>query len=328
MQAVHAPDAYRAQRHDRVRDVLERGFFARAVPALLARSGGGALLDLGCGDGLMGRLAGPSLTRYTGVDFRPPGTGLDGEHVLHDLREGLGPIDVEPYDCYLASFGVASHLRPPQLRRLLAQIARHARPGAIVALEALGLRSLEWPRLWDTQPGAARTLTYRLGADVEVHPWSPRELAALYEEAGVEPLYAVDRSLQAGPKLGEPSYWRGLPTLRAALDALLDGRSDAQPPAPRASSERRPSADEAGVAPPTAEPARDPRATLAAPLGPLPAGSAAAAHHALAQRRRRLLDSRPCRVEHGPALARAIWALERGSGGGLGHGLLAVGRVR
>jgi len=30
----------------------------------------------------------------------------------------------------------------------------------------------------------------------------------------------------------------------------------------------------------------------------------------------------------GPALARAVWALEPTAGRGLGHGLLAVGRVR
>lgn len=61
-------------------------------------------------------------------------------------------------DVYLATFGLASHLEPAALRRLLGQIADHARPGAVVALEALGARSLEWPRLWDTRPGAPRLL--------------------------------------------------------------------------------------------------------------------------------------------------------------------------
>lgn len=298
MQAQHAAEAYRSQSQDRVREVLERGFFAACVPTLLDAAGGGALLDLGCADGLMGRLAGPALTRYAGLDFRAPEAELAGEHVLHDLRDGLGPVGAEPYDCYLATFGVASHLRPAELRRLLADVARHARPGAIVAFEALGLGSLEWPRLWETAPGPPRALRYRLGSDVEVHPWSPRELAALYEEAGIEPLYALDRSVQAGPKLGNARYWSGVPSLRGALEALL---SEADSP--------------------TAA-----RETLSAPLGPLPAGATAAAHHALANRRRELVAAH--RGADRASLAHAIWALERRCGGGFGHGLLAVGRVR
>jgi hypothetical protein len=48
-------------------------------------------------------------------------------------------------------------------------------------------------------------------------------------------------------------------------------------------------------------------------------------HHALAARRRELV--RRGRVR-GRALAQAIWALDPPSGGGYGHGLLVVGRVR
>lgn len=324
MEAQHAAEAYRAQRHDRVRAVLERGFFAERVPALLAATGGGgALLDLGCADGLMGRLAGPALSRYVGVDFRPPEAALAGEHVLHDLRDGLGPVGAEPFDCYLASFGVASHLTPAALERLIGEIARHARRGAVVALEALGLGSLEWPRLWETAPGADRALAYRLGSDVEVHPWSPRELAALYDRAGIEPLHALDRSVQAGPKLGESGYWPGLPPLRTALDALLgEGIAGVAAAAP--------SAHGPDLRPRTAQRLVD---ALTEPLCPLPAGPTAASHHALAQRRRALVAAATGRVDArgdrgGPTLARAIWALERGSSRGLGHGLLAVGRVR
>ena len=65
-------------------------------------------------------------------------------------------------------------------------------------------------------------------------------------------------------------------------------------------------------------------ATLGSWLPPLPAGRAAAVHHALAARRRRLIatwSSDPA------ALARAVWALEPRSGGGFGHGLMVIGRV-
>jgi SAM-dependent methyltransferase len=263
----------------------------RLVPRLLDAAGGGALLDLGCGDGLAGRLGGRGVTRYLGLDLEPSAAALPC--LAHDLREGLGALRASPFDVYLGYFGIASHLRPAELRRLLRDIGRHARPGAVVALEALGLYSLEWPRLWDTAPGAARTLPYRLAEDVPVHPWAPEELFALFDDAGIEPLHALDRTLQGGPKTGEGRYWPGLPNVRAALNELLIGGALL--------------------------------GELTAPLPPLPASAPALVHHALARRREALVQRSR---RHGPALAGAVWRLEPASGTGCGHGLLAVGRVR
>jgi SAM-dependent methyltransferase len=279
---------------DRVREVLEGEFYARLVPRLLRASGGGAVLDLGCGDGLAASFAGEALERYVGVDARP--VPIAGELVLHDLRGGLGPVGRKSFDLYLGTFGVASHLAPAELRRLVIDVARHATPGSIVALEALGLSSLEWPRLWTTASGSARTIPYRLDErELRVHPWAPFELATIYEQAGIDPVHALDRSVQFGPKIGDGRYWPGLPRTRRALDALL--------------------ADSASGA------ARD---ELGAPLGPLPASAASRIHHALARRRRALTRS----TRSSTALARAAWALEPSSGGGYGHGLMLVGRVR
>lgn len=287
------PAAPYASGHDRVRSVLEERFFASLMPRLLRSAPGGALLDLGCGDGLAARLAGPRLERYTGVDLAAPPADFPGAYVPYDLHRGLGPIGEAPFDLYLATFGVASHLDPAALERLLVQIARHARPGAIVALEALGLHSLEWPRLWADRPGRGRTIPYRLAADVHVHPWAPGELAGLYAQAGIRPLCALDRSVQAGPKVGEGRYWPGLPRLRWALDRLLAGEGDA-------------------------------RGELERALPPLPAGAISAAHHRIAALRRRLVAGH----RGAPAeLARAVWSLEPRSGAGLGHGLVVVGRV-
>jgi len=288
--------AYAAQADDQVRARLEAGFYERLVPRLLAQAGGGRLLDLGCGDGLAARLAGPALTEYTGVDFREEAheERSRGERVLHDLGEGCGPVGEAPFDVYLATFGVISHLERAQAERLLGEVAAHARPGSMVALEALGLGSLEWPGLWDTAPGAGRSLPYRLGADVSVHPWSARELWALHREAGLRPVGVLDRSVQAGPKTGEGRYWPGLPPLRRALDDLLAGRVE-----------------------------QAAREVLACPLPPLPAGRPAAAHHALGLSRRRLADGRGGTSS---GLARAVWALEARSGGGFGHGLTVVAR--
>ncbi|MEJ7789264.1 MAG: hypothetical protein WKF29_05210 [Thermoleophilaceae bacterium] len=292
--------AYAAPEHDAVRRALEPAFFARLLPRLLARAGGGRILDLGCGDCLAARLAGPALTGYTGVDHRALEDPVPGNLVHHDLAEGLGPVGREPFDLYLGTFGVASHLGPAELRSLLYDIADHARPGSLVALEALGLHSLEWPGLWDTAPGCARTLNYRLRHDVEVHPWSARELSGLHEAAGIQPLFALDRSAQTGPKTGDAGLWPGVPALRTAMNALLE---------------------DAGAPPGQA------RATLAQPLPPLPAGAAAAVHHSLALRRRDLLEHPDHETMDGVDLAHAIWALEPRSGGGFGHGLTVVGRV-
>lgn len=286
--------AYAFHFRDSVRDTFEQALFARLVPELLSEAGGGRLLDLGCADGLGAELAGDALESYLGVDLAPHTLEPPrGEFLAHDLREGLGPVG-DPHDVYLASFGVASHLTPAELSRLVTDIAAHARPGAIVALEALGLYSLEWPKLWDRGVGEERTLAYQLASDVDVHPWAPGELMALIEQAGLTPLRALDRTVQAGPKLGQGHYWPGLPPIRATLNGLLEG-----------------DADDLEI--------------LAAGLPPLPAHPAAEIHHRLAAKRRRLLP----RVRHRDpeAIARAIWALEPASAGGYGHGLLVVGRV-
>jgi hypothetical protein len=288
-EAVARP--YARQGHDPVRSRFEERRLGRLVPRLLDLSGGGALLDLGCADALAGRLAGERLTRYLGLDLEPSATAP--RSVPWDLRNGLADLGERPFDLYLGYFGIASHLTPQQLRRLLRDVARHARPGAVVALEALGLYSLEWPRLWGTAPGAERLLPYRLAADVVVHPWASGELLALFEGAGIDPLGALDRTLQAGPKTGEGRYWPGLPGVRGGLNELL--RGEAPPP------------------------------SLVAPLPPLPAGLPALVHHTLAARRCELVLGSG---QDGAALADAIWSLEPSSAGGFGHGLLAIGRVR
>jgi SAM-dependent methyltransferase len=285
-----AAASYALQGHDAVRSVFETRWFARLVPRFLREAGGGELLDLGCGGGEAASLAGEGVTRYVGVDLTPP---AGGEFVRHDLRHGLGPVGARPFHLYLGTFGVGSHLAPAELQRLLGQIAAHARPGAIVAIETLGLFSLEWPGLWSSPAGLARTIPYRLAADVAVHPWAPFELAAMLREAGIEPLRGHDRTLQAGPKTGEGRYWPGLPAVRDALNALLAGEPER----------------------------RTPVTELSAPLPPLPAGPAAHIHHRLAARRRALAAERTLTPE-------TVWALEPATGGGFGHGLLLVGRVR
>lgn len=279
-------------RPDPVRETFETAHLTAVLHGLLSRAPGGRVLDLGCGDGLVARLAGERLDAYVGVDLHPP---ADLPAVRADLRDGLAALGRERFDLYVGTFGIASHLAPSELRALVREIAASATAGALVALEALGLYSLEWPRAWDTPPGTARTLPYRLTGVVSVHPWSAAELCSLFEEAGLAFLGALDRSVQAGPKAGDAHYWSGVPPLRAGLAALLAN-------------------DLAGGWP------------LAERLPPLPAHPAAATHHALAEARRALIARR--RALAGPPLARAVWGLEPRTAQGLGHGVLAVGRVR
>jgi hypothetical protein len=286
-----APNPWAHPACDPVRDVLEREWLGRLLNSLLHMAPGARVLDLGSGDGTVRELIGDRAGGYLGVDLFPT-SGMDT--VRHDLRDGLGAAGDEPFDLYVGSFGVASHLAPAELRRLMAEIATSASAGATVAVEALGLFSLEWPALWDSRPGEERTLRYRLAGEVQIHPWSPAELAGLAAECGLRPLATFDRTVQYGPKLGDDGYWPGLPPLRAALRDLLHG-------------------------------SREGGDVIGAALPPLPAHPAARAHHALAARRRRLVE----RLWPGaPAeLARAAWALEPRTGAGIGHGLMLLARA-
>jgi SAM-dependent methyltransferase len=291
--ALRAPSPDRPPYDDEVRRTFESALLGRLLWGI-AQRGRLRVLDLGCGDGLVGRILAGSVEQYVGVDLEPrgPAPAPQCELVRQDLREGLGPLGRRPFDLYVASFGLASHLDPAELAALLREVAAAAAAGAAVVIEALGLFSIEWPGIWDVPPGRARELRYRLGErDGAVHPWSARELAALCEQAGLRPLATRDRTLQAGPKL---DYWPRLPPVREGLAALLDG---------------------------------DPRGAraLVEPLPPLPAHPAARFHHALAVARRALIDRLGA---HDPArLAHAVWALEPSVGAGLGHGVLALARA-
>jgi len=293
LRSVGSVASYAVDHSDPIRRRFEEPLFGRLICKLLRRAGGGRMLDVGCGDGLAARLAGASAAEYVGLDFRPVAV-TEGEFVLHDLRDGLGPVGTAPFDLYFGGFGILSHLDPPALGRLLGDVARHGRPGSVVALEALGLHSLEWPRAWDSAPGGERLLPYRLGGELVVHPWAAPELAAAFALAGIEWLGCRDRTLQAGPKVGDSRYWPGVPKLRDALATLAQGDSD-------------------GID------------VLGEPLPPLPAHPAAIFHHTLAANRHKLLSASTLEPD---ALARRIWELEPRTASGFGHGLIAIGRVR
>ena len=95
---IAAARAYAGLRPDSVRRAFEHAFYARMLPRLLEGAGGGAVVDLGCGDGRASALAGQRLERYVGVDLCPPPAPdrASRRFIAHDLRDGLGPVGRDP----------------------------------------------------------------------------------------------------------------------------------------------------------------------------------------------------------------------------------------
>ena len=195
------------------------------MPRLLDAAGGGALLDLGCGDGLAARLAAQApdaLRRTRPRAVASPRLPSRRPRPARRARAG-GPAAVRP---------VPGRLRPglaPAARASCGGCcARHrcATPARVRSWPSRRSGATRWSGRGSGAPpvGPARTLPYRLGADVAVHPWSPPSCSRASRARASQPLRALDRSLQAGPKVGEGRYWPGLPPLRGALTACCAGR--------------------------------------------------------------------------------------------------------
>ena len=54
----------------------------------------------------------------------------------------------EPYDLYLANYGTLSHNTDEQTVKLLGNIVRHSKRGALIVIDWLGRYSYEWQTLW------------------------------------------------------------------------------------------------------------------------------------------------------------------------------------
>jgi len=168
---------------------------------------------------------------------------LDGVQFRQaDLDEGLGPTTAEePYDLYFSSYGALSHLEAASLRQLVAEIGRHARPGACVVLDLVGRYSLEWTEYWTARTEAQKVRQYamsylygesqRRNGEVESFPlrfWTGQEVGELCRrlrgEAGVafRPALVLDRSLFVGRHVDTREYGCPLPPLRGLTNRLFE----------------------------------------------------------------------------------------------------------
>ncbi|MEJ2182942.1 MAG: class I SAM-dependent methyltransferase [Nitrospirota bacterium] len=158
-----------------------------------------------------------------------------------DFSAGLRLGRDAPYDVYFTSYGTVSHFTTEQTVRLLADIARHAAPGALVVLDWLGRYSYEWQDLWTEAGGDDYFMDYRISyiyppeerSQVEIQSFPLRLLSradalAVVEEAGrlsgvtLEVERFFDRSIFVGRHMDTAEYNRHCPAVRQAVNSLLE----------------------------------------------------------------------------------------------------------
>jgi hypothetical protein len=134
-----------------------------------------------------------------------------------------------------------SHLGSAALRRLIAGIGDHARPGAVVVLDLIGRCSLEWPGYWSARHESEKVRQYSMSylynesqrhcGDIEEFPlrfWTGAEVRRLCRDLGEETGvtlrvdHLLDRSLFVGRHVDTREYGCPLPPLRGLVNRLLE----------------------------------------------------------------------------------------------------------
>jgi 2-polyprenyl-3-methyl-5-hydroxy-6-metoxy-1,4-benzoquinol methylase len=106
--------------------VLQQWRIRRALPWVRP---GGHVLDVGCSDGELFRLAGDRIASGVGVDLLPASQWRGGAHVQR--RTGAFPAavrDGETFDA-IVMLAVVEHVDEPELKTWAAECARLLRPG-------------------------------------------------------------------------------------------------------------------------------------------------------------------------------------------------------
>lgn len=259
-------------KHDNVRIFWEdqlRRLFLR--PHLLRRTAQRArpvrVLDLGCGSGQgfalltqierePHRLAlhqdwvlGEDEIEYVGADLSEAMVAKGRENYASrgnvlffqaDLNEGLGALRREPpFDVYFSSYGSFSHLSRRRMTSLLAEIGRHAKPGALIVLDFNGRYSVEWPEFWSARTEAEKTREYTMNylylgdaeamAQADHFPlrfWTGDEVGRVAGAAGRQSgaryrvLDQMDCSMLVGRHVDTAQYNPGLRPLRSMVSSL------------------------------------------------------------------------------------------------------------
>lgn len=263
-------DNVRAHWEDAMTRVALRPFVRERVERCVREGRGVRILDLGCGAGqgyehlirIDSRdldladehryvLRPEQIELYLGLDLsdamveqgRQNYAGMPSvKFSVADLREGLADARSKaPFDIYFSSYGALSHLDAASLRRCLCDIAKHAKPGAVVVLDLLGRFSPEWPSYWNAKTEDEKVRPYsmsylyapneRRSGAVETFPirfWTGEEIRDLAR--GVSEACSVDvrvgelldRSIFVGRHVDTGDYGTSLPALRSAVNRLYE----------------------------------------------------------------------------------------------------------
>lgn len=157
-----------------------------------------------------------------------------------DLNDGLGALCREqPFDVYFSSYGSFSHLARRNMVRLLADIATHAQPGALVVLDFNGRYSIEWPEFWAARTEAEKVRDYTMNylylgdpgamARADHFPlrfWTGDEIPRLAADASrragrrLSIVDQMDISLLVGRHVDTAQYHPALQPLRSRVNSL------------------------------------------------------------------------------------------------------------
>lgn len=238
---------------------------------IAANAGRGVrILDLGCGSGdgyelitpVSDRKAGFSvrdnrilpengIETYLGIDINPglleQGKAVFKRNERVRFQEGsfAGGLPLEegekPFDIYLSTYGTFSHCTDDIAVKLIADIADHANPGAIVVADWLGWHAYEWQNLWTGTLVEDQVMHYIISYLVEPGEregvqFEPFELRLMNKET----IYSIvaraceqsnkklrildifDRSVFVGRHMETGDYFPRPQPLRRVMNSLLE----------------------------------------------------------------------------------------------------------
>lgn len=254
-------DNVRLYWEDKITQAIVRPYIARFLNELDGKSRGLRVLDLGCGSGesyelltsiekedaginthqvtLMGSDA---IEKYTGLDLNPDMVAQAEENYggedkfsfkVADLSEGIPTEkDEGSYDLYMSSYGSPSHVTDEGLKKLLTDVAEHARSGSIFIGDFLGRYSYEWPPYWKDGHMREYSMSWLYPDQMEAADrfplrfWSREEMEGVMKEVEEEtsvklkPLTFFDRSIFVGRHVNTQYYNKKAQPLRRVVSSL------------------------------------------------------------------------------------------------------------